>query len=81
MWADGFDSLDHKVVALTGINANPPASAGTPVFATFAVRDATIASVSPVGIRVATVTALKSGTTWIVGSRGALLDSLQLVVR
>jgi hypothetical protein len=51
------------------------------VFATFAVRDPSVAGVTPVGIRVATVTARKSGTTWIVGTRGALLDSLQLVVQ
>ena len=81
LWADGFDALNFKVVALTGINANPAVSAGTPVFATFAVRDPSVAGVTPVGIRVATVTARKSGTTWIVGTRGALLDSLQLVVQ
>jgi hypothetical protein len=81
VWADGFDALNFKVVALTGANANPDVSAATPVFATFAVRDPTIASVSPVGIRASTVTALKRGTTWIVATRGALLDSLQLVVQ
>ena len=81
LWADGFDALNFKVVALTGVNANPAVSASAPVFATFAVRDTTIAAVVPLGIRVATVTARKSGTTWIVGTRGALLDSLQLVVQ
>lgn len=78
VWADGFDALNQQIVALHSSVANP--ATGTPV-ATFAARDTTVASVSPVGIRAATVTALKSGTTWIVGTRGALLDSLQLVVR
>jgi len=81
VWADGFDALNFKVVAFNGVNANPDVSAAWPVFATFAVRDTTIAALTPVGIRVATVTARKSGTTWIVGTRGALLDSLQLVVQ
>jgi hypothetical protein len=80
VWADGFDALNFQVVALTGVNANPAVSAATPVFATFAVRDSTIAGVSPVGIRAATVTARKPGTTWIVATRGSLLDSLALVV-
>lgn len=78
VWVDGRDALNQMIIALHSATANPVT--GTPV-ATFAVRDPTIASVSPVGIRAATVTALKSGTTWIVGTRGALLDSLQLVVR
>jgi hypothetical protein len=81
LWADGFDALNFKVVALTGINANPAVSAGTPVFATFAVRDPSVAGVTPVGIRVATVTALKSGSTWIVATRTMFTDSLRLVVR
>jgi hypothetical protein len=81
VWADGFDALNFKVVVLTGINANPSVSAGNPVFATFAVRDPTIASVAPVGIRVATVTALKTGSTWIAATRATFTDSLQLVVR
>ena len=53
---------------------------GTPM-ATFTSRDTTVASVTPVGIRAATVTARKSGTTWIVATRNSLLDSLQLTVR
>jgi hypothetical protein len=81
VWADGFDALNFRVVALTGVNANPAVSAATPVFATFAARDTTIASVAPVGIRAATVTARKPGTTWIVATRGSLLDSLALVVK
>ena len=81
VWADGFDALNFKVVALTGVNVNPAVSAATPIFATFAIRDSTVAALSPVGIHAATVTARKSGTTWIVGTRDALLDSLQLVVQ
>ena len=81
VWADGFDALNFKVVELSGVNVNPAVSAATPLFATFALRDSTIAALTPLGIRVVTVTARKSGTTWIVGTRGALLDSLQLVVK
>ena len=81
VWADGFDALNFQAVALTGVNANPAVSSDTPIFGTFAVRDSTIATIMPVGIRVATVTALKPGLTWIVGTRGALVDSLRLVVR
>jgi hypothetical protein len=81
VWADGFDALNFKVVTLTGVNVNPDVSAATPVFATFAIRDTTIAALTPVGVRVATVTARKHGATWIVGTRGTLLDSLQLVVQ
>lgn len=77
VWVDGFDALNQRIVALTSSVANPPT--GTPV-ATFAVRDTTVASVVPVGIRAATVTALKPGTTWVVATRGSLLDSLQLQV-
>ena len=44
VWADGFDALNFKVVALNGVNANPAVSADNPVFATFAVRDTTIAT-------------------------------------
>ena len=78
VWADGFDALNQQIVALTGANTNP--LTGTPIV-TYAVRDTTVASASPVGVRVATVTALKPGTTWIVATRGAISDSLQLVVR
>jgi hypothetical protein len=78
VWVDGFDALNHKIFALTGATTNP--LSGTPV-ATFVSRDTTIASVSPVGIRAATVTARKTGTTWIVATRDVLLDSLRLVVR
>lgn len=77
VWVDGFDALNERIYSLTSATANPTTGA---VIATFAVRDTTIASVSPVGIRAANVTALKSGSTWIVATRGPLLDSLQLVV-
>lgn len=78
VWVDGFDALGQEIVALTGFTANP--LSGTPV-ATFVARDTTVASVTPVGVRVAMVTALRSGTTWIVATRDSLRDSLQLVVR
>ena len=75
---DGFDALDAQIIGLTNPATNP--ATGTPV-ATFVSRDTTVASVSPVGIRAATVTARKSGSTWIVATRKSLLDSLQLTVR
>lgn len=78
VWVDGFDALNRQIVALTSSSANP--ASGPPV-ATYVVRDTTVAVASPVGIRAVTVTALQPGTTWIVGSRGTLRDSLQLVVR
>jgi len=78
VWVDGFDALNQKIYALTSGTANP--ATGTPI-ATFVSRDTTVASVSPVGIRAATVTARQTGMTWIVATRDVLLDSLQLVVR
>lgn len=81
IWVDGFDAHNLQIYALVSAVFNP--SAGKPV-AIFTSRDPTIASVSPVGVRVANVTALKAGTTWIVGTRIAaqdtLLDSLQVTV-
>lgn len=53
---------------------------GNNPIATYVSRDSTIARFTPVGIRVAHVTAVSSGTTWIVATRGALADSLQVVV-
>jgi hypothetical protein len=78
VWANGYDALGQPIFALVSSTANP--ATGTPI-ATFVARDTTIASVAPVGIRAATVTARKTGSTWIVATRGPLLDSLQLVVR
>jgi hypothetical protein len=78
VWVDGFDALNRQIATLTSSTANP--ASGPPVV-TYAVRDTTIAHSSPVGIRSTTITALKSGTTWVVATRGALLDSLQLVVQ
>ena len=80
VWADGLDALNYKVLALSGVNANPAPSDDVPAIATFALRDTTIGTLTPVGVRVANVTALKPGSTWIVATRGALTDSLQLVV-
>ena len=48
--------------------------------ATYVSRDTTIARTTPIGIRVARVTPLAAGTTWVVATRGALMDSLQIVV-
>ena len=81
VWADGFDALNQPILALTGTNANPGVSAANPVVATFALRDTTIGALTPVGVRVANVTAAKSGSTWIVATRGTLTDSLRLIVR
>ncbi|MFI5230923.1 MAG: hypothetical protein ACHQSE_00300 [Gemmatimonadales bacterium] len=78
VWVDGFDALNRQIAALTSSTANP--KAGSPVV-TYLTRDTTIATVAPVGIRAATVIARKSGVTWIVATRGALADSLQLVVQ
>jgi hypothetical protein len=78
VWVDGADALGSQISGLTDPAFNP--TTGTPI-ATFVVRDTTIATASPVGVRVATVVARRTGTTWIVASRGLLTDSLQLVVR
>ena len=48
--------------------------------ATYVSRDTTIARSAPVGVRVARVTAVAPGSTWFVATRGALRDSLQIVV-
>lgn len=77
VWVDGFDALNHKIVALFNTIVNPATGA---IVATFSVRDPSIASVVPVGVRASTVTALKTGSTWIIATRGALLDSIQLTV-
>jgi hypothetical protein len=78
VWVDGFDALNRQVYSLTSSTANP--STGPPVV-TYASRDTTIAYVATVGTRAATVTARQVGSTWIVATRGALSDSLHLVVR
>jgi hypothetical protein len=81
-WVDGFDAGGTQILGLDIPTVNP--TAGTPI-ATFVSRDTTIASVKPVGIRSANVTAVRSGTTWLVATRIARLDtlrdSLPLVVR
>jgi hypothetical protein len=78
VWVDGFDALGRQIYALTSSTANP--TRGPPIV-TYAAHDPTIAGVAPVRVRAANVTALKSGTTWVVASRGLLADSLRLVVR
>jgi hypothetical protein len=81
VWVDGLDALNYAVLALSGSNANPAASSTLPAIATFVLRDTTFAVLTPVGVRVATVLAKASGATWIVATRGSLMDSLRLVVR
>jgi hypothetical protein len=78
VWVDGFDALGRQIYALTSSTANP--TRGPPIV-TYTARDPTIAGVAPVRIRAANVTALKTGSTWIVATRGSLADSLRLVVR
>ncbi len=78
VWLDGFDSAGNRPTGLTVPTVNPDTAAA---IATFTSRDTTIATVSPVGMRVAVVAALKSGTTWVVAMRDTVRDSLQLVVR
>lgn len=81
VWVDGFDAHGMQIYALVSSTANP--LTGTPI-AIYTSRDPAIASVSPVGIRAANVTAVSPGTTWIVGTRIAaqdtLRDSLQVTV-
>lgn len=81
IWVDGFDKGGRGIVGMEVPTTNP--AKGKPI-ATFVSRDTTIAAVAPVGIRAANVSALTSGTTWIVATRVALADtlrdSLQVVV-
>lgn len=76
VWVDGFDALGQAIVALADPAANPPGA--TPI-AIFTSRDTTVATVSPVNIRAATVTARKAGSTWIVATRNSLSDSVLVV--
>jgi hypothetical protein len=78
VFVDGNDALGSGISGLEDPTANPLTAA--PV-AVFIVRDTSIASAVPVGMRVATVTAKKAGATWIVAQRDSLRDSLRLVVR
>ncbi|MGH7656451.1 MAG: hypothetical protein ACREN6_17515 [Gemmatimonadaceae bacterium] len=78
VWVDGFDALNHGITALLDPTVNPPGD--TPI-ATFTSRDTSVASVSPVNIRAANVTALKAGSTWIVATRGLLSDSVLVVAK
>ena len=77
---NGFDALGHGVYATSNVPAHPYSD--HPV-ATLTIRDTTIATVTPVGIRAATVTARRPGATWLVATRSilSLADSLRLVVR
>lgn len=79
VWVDGWDALGHEIVALEDPTYNPVGA--TPIV-TFTSRDSTVASVSPVNIRAATVTALKAGSTWIVATRkNAASDSILVVAQ
>jgi hypothetical protein len=78
IWIDGFDALGSPVIGLVFPTANR--FSGTPI-AVFVSRDTTVVGVSPpVGIREVVVTARAPGTAWIVATRGALRDSVQVVV-
>lgn len=79
VWVDGLDANSRPPSALSLQSSN--LHGGKPAVATYIVRDTSVASVVPDGIRAATVTALKAGTTWIVGTHLALRDSLKLVVQ
>ena len=76
-WADAFDGGGAGLAGYTS-TTNPPTG---DAIATFVIRDTTVATFTPVGVRVANVSALKSGSTWIVATRGSIADSLRLVVR
>jgi hypothetical protein len=78
VFVDGYDALGSGIAGLSDSTANPLTVA--PI-AVFTVRDTTIATAVSLGMRVATVTAKKTGATWIVAQRDLLRDSLQLVVR
>lgn len=81
IWVDGFDAHNQQIYSLVKSDSN--LATGRPI-AVYVARDPTIVNVSPVGIRVAALTALKAGSTWIVGTRIAaqdtLRDSLQVTV-
>jgi hypothetical protein len=77
VWVDGVDAHGLQISALRSPRTNP--LTGPPI-ATYVIRDTTIATFVPAGVRSATVTAVRTGTTWIVATRGALSDSLQIVV-
>lgn len=96
IWVDGFDALGGGIKGLfasvnpaTGNPDIPYVTTDTAILrvqkgnnpiATYVSRDSTIARATPVGIRVAHITAVNPGSTWIVATRGALADSLQVVV-
>jgi hypothetical protein len=78
VFMDGFDALGSGIAGLVTPTMNPP---DVPAIAQFIVRDTSIASASPIGMRAASVTAKRSGSTWLIAQRDSLRDSLQLVVR
>ena len=87
VWVDGFDALGGQIVAFWSPTVNPAvgdptttAGVSNHTVVTYISRDSTVASASPVGIRVCGVAGRKAGSTWIVATRGALADSLQVVV-
>jgi hypothetical protein len=77
VWVDPTDSLGHPIQTFFGSTTN---STTGDLLVTYSVRDATIASVVPIGVRAGAISALKAGSTWIIGTRGPLVDSIQLVV-
>lgn len=78
VWVDCFDALNGPLTGLTSPTGN--IFTGAPLV-TYVSRDPSVATATPVGIRAASVRALKSGSTWIVASRNSLADSVQVVVK
>jgi hypothetical protein len=78
VFVDGFDALGSGIAGLATPTMNP---LNVAAIAQFIVRDTSIASASPIGMRAASVTAKRSGSTWLVAQRDSLSDSLRLVVR
>jgi hypothetical protein len=78
VFIDGFDALGSGLSGLPDSTANPLTA--LPIFV-FTVRDTTIATALPVGMRAATVTAKGVGSTWIVAQRDSLRDSLRITIR
>lgn len=78
VFVDGVDALGSGLSGLADSTTNPLTA--SPIFV-FTVRDTTIATAAPVGMRAATVTARRVGSTWIVAQRDSLRDSLRITVR
>ena len=78
VFVDGFDALGSGLSGLADSMANPATDSSIVVFT---IRDPTIATALPVGMRAATVNAKRVGSTWLVAQRDSLRDSLRITVR